>query len=1229
LKLRNLTLLAALAFVAREAPAADERFHPELTRRLASLDRARGAEGYAALRRLWSTWDRANPTHVEQALLAAESDAKLAPPLRVYAGTLSAFARVRLGDFRNARDKFQRLGYVDRWLVVGPFANEGKEGLETPFGPETELTAPIVPGRPYTGKERPVRYRAVPREFPHGYLHLGALFRPERKVCGYATTFVKLPETEKQKRTGSVWIGSGGAFKAFWNGKTIGSSNVYSGHDFDRHAFSVELHPGVNALSVKVCGDEQPPVLSVRFADAKGAPDPSLQITNDVAESARAAELATRLKDEKPAKLPAVEGPVQVFERVQKKAKPSGAELEAYARYLYETDGDDPTVHKARGLAERAAEQEPTVDRLLLAANLAEDNNRAGDWIEKAEALEAKRAEPSLDVLRARALQRRSSPSFHEAFPLFERVLARDPDDGVAIRGRAELYNMAGLPRSALSTLERALERTPRSVTVLNLYASQLRALGRVAEAQEIESRYAALRFDDATFLSQMIDLAVARRDRPAAEHWAERMIGAHPGDLWALGAAARSHRALGQVERAEALYKRALELAPEDVGILRELAELEGQLGKHDSEMALLREVLKVRPQERSVREYLEHLEPQKPRPDEAYAWAAERFLPLRTAKAEGTTRRTLRDLTVSTVFDNGLSSKYRQVVFQPLTDAAAAQARQYAFAYEADSQIVQLRGAKVYRANGRVDEAIEWGEGPADDPSISMYTSARVFYVQFPRLEAGDVVELRYRIDDVTQRNEFNDYFGEMVYLQGSDPTANAEYVLITPKTRQFYFDHSVPGLKHSVREAGSQRIHSFFAPLVRELHPEPAMAPAPEVLDFIHVSTYKNWQDLGRWYWGLVKDQFDLDPETRKLAQKIVAGKTTEREKVEAVYDWVIQNTRYVALEFGIYGYKPRRCVQTVTRGWGDCKDKATVIVTLLNEIGIPATFIVVRTQMRGALPSKVASFAPFDHAIAYVPSLDLYLDGTAEHTGIEELPRMDVGATVLHVGPRGAELKTIPLPAPDKNYLDRRVQARVSKNGDAKLQLDYETAGYTAAEWRRRYHAESTRRERVNGDLGREFPGLELAGGAPGIVAEGLDDATKKPKLHVEGTAPSFARREDDLLSMAVTTGFRLTPNYASLSQRSEDVVILAFTELRDTYVVDLPPGSSVVAAPMPVKVDNPFGWYSIDVTTAGDKVTVKSRLGLRVARVKPKDYAAFKQFCAAADEALSRRLLVKP
>ena len=130
--------------------------------------------------------------------------------------------------------------------------------------------------------------------------------------------------------------------------------------------------------------------------------------------------------------------------------------------------------------------------------------------------------------------------------------------------------------------------------------------------------------------------------------------------------------------------------------------------------------------------------------------------------------------DLQVTTVFPNGLASRFHQIVFQPLTDAAAAEAREYGFSFEADTETVQLRGAKVYRKTARSTRPSRAARAPTDDPAMAMYSSARAFYVHFPRLDPGDVVELRYRVEDVTARNAFADYFGEVVYMQSTEPIA-----------------------------------------------------------------------------------------------------------------------------------------------------------------------------------------------------------------------------------------------------------------------------------------------------------------------------------------------------------------------------------------------------------------------------------------------------------------------
>lgn len=1219
--------------------AAEYAVHPDLVEAQTEYARARGGDAYVALDRIWDTWERANPLHVEEALIWASESKAHPAPVRAHASVLRAFARVRRGDLAAARSLVRDLGFVDRWLLVGPFDNEGKAGFEAEFGPEAEPAAPIVPGRAYSGKERPVRWRVVPDNFPFGWVDTSSLLRPESHVCAVATTFVSGGADQKRERNITAWVGTAGAFKMTFNGQPVLADEAYRGFDVGRMGVTLRLRPGVNRLALKVCGDETAPIFSVRLGDAQGRPDKSLTVSNDIRLSEEAAANVQAARDDKrplPAHPRELFGPLQDFAlrtgvgstgldgSGPPKAPPRVAarDLESYATYLVETGGDDPAKHQARDLARRAAEQEPTVERLLLAARLSEDRNQAARWIEQA----AKMArEPRTDVLLAQAWHHATGPNPRQAFPLYDRVLELDPDNVQALRGRVELYNAAGLRRSALGALERALERNPHSVLLLNMVSSQLAALGRTTEAAELEERYFARRFDDSTYLTQQLELAVNRRSAAASNHWFERMFGTDPQSLWVHQLGARVYRNFGEPERALTSLERARELAPEDVGVLRALADLQGELGRRDEQLRLMQEILRLKPQDRDTREYVEHIEPPEAKPDEIYASAPEEFLKLRHAPAAGHNRRTLRDLTVSTVYPNGLSSRFRQVVFQPLTDSAAALSRQYAFHYQADSQVVQLKGARVYRGDGRIDEAIESGEGAADDPSIAMYTSARTYYVQFPRLEPGDVVELRYRVDDVTPRNEFADYFGEVVYLQNDEPTQNAEYVLITPKSRKLYIDEKLPGLKRTVTEKGDQRIYRFVADKVAPITPEPAMPPWPEVLGFVHVSTYASWKDLGRWYWGLVHEQFDLDEETRKLAREITKNAKTDLEKVQAVYGWVVKNTRYVALEFGIHGYKPRRCVQTVARGWGDCKDKATVIVTLLKELGIDARLVILRTQLRGDFASELPSLAPFDHAIAYVPSLDLYLDGTAEHTGSTELPVMDQSAIGLHIFPGDAKLVRLPPPDPEKNVITRRLEAQLGRDGAAKVKMAFEVRGQSAPSWRRRYEAQATLKQRLSHDLGRDYPGFELA--EDSVRTGDMSQLEVPVTLELTGRAPTFGRKQNNQLTIPLTGGSRLTQDYASLTKRTQDVRIQGFSTRDDTFQLELPPGARILSLPPSVHVDTRFGTARVDIEQQGNKVLVKSRLLLKVNRVKPSEYGEWKQFCTAADQAMGHKLVI--
>jgi tetratricopeptide (TPR) repeat protein len=1270
-------IIAGLAFGAAVtgAPRADAELgaiHPDVVKASAAVSRAKGPEAYAALRELWRTWDRGEPSHVEEALRAFAEGGTTPPQVRVYAELLSAYARRRRGDLDGAIAKVKDLGFIEQWMTIGPFDNENKGGFGLAYGPERELGEAIAPARTYDGKERAVKWRVSPAESAYGWFDFGVIMRPQENICGYATTFVRAKAKAGGGKGGAgagaakpitVWVGSSGAFKLFWNGEQVLEDAGYRELDIDRFAVTLPLGPGWSRLTAKVCGTaESAPKLALRIGDEKGAPNREVELDASVAASEAAAAQAKEQASAKAKAAPkpaavaiaikgGVEGPIQTFERMTSGPKPDPAALEAYARYLSISGGDSAPEHKARDLARRAAEAEPTVKRLLLAGDLSEDRNQERSWVEQAAKLAGigedgrptspagGKGEGALDVLLAQARLAATSVNWRDAVPLFDRILAIDPDHTGAVLGLVDLYVEAGLKRTALQELEKALARQPSSVALLHAYAGQLRSLGRDTEAAEVEVRYASLRFDDSGFLSQMVELAVARRDTAGAERWLERFLRSEPDSSWARTVAARTYRALGQKDRALAAYQRALAMAPEDIGTLRALSDLYGEEDNREEQLKLLRQILAISPQEKDVREYVEHIEPPKPRADEAYAWAPERFLPMARVNADpraqpgssssiqGYPQRTLRRVTVTTVFPNGLSSNFHQVVFQPLTDDAAARGRQYAFSYAGERQTVTLRAAKVYRQNGKIDEAIESGETGVSDPSIAMYTSQRTFYVSFPRLSPGDVVELRYRVEDTVPRNELADYFGEIEYLQSDEPTLSREYVLITPKSRTFYI-HTSPlqNLTKETKEVGDQRIYRFAATDVPPLGFEPAMPPWASVLAHVHVSTFKTWDEVGRWYWGLARDQFDVDDEVRKKVRELTKGLTDDKAKIRAIYKYATE-TRYVALEFGIEGIRPRRCAQTVARGWGDCKDKATLIVTMLRELGIPSTIVLVRTGMRGDIGDFPASLAPFDHAIAYVPSLDLYLDGTAELTGSNELPAMDRGAVGLQINEGKPKLVRLPQPPAEESVVRRKVDVTLGADAAAQVAIDLAVTGVAAPTYRTRYMAEGTRRERFMADLSSEFGALELLPGAGGAEVSDLRDIEQPVKLKARGKSASLARRDGDSWSVPAMPVQRLTGDYASLSNRTLDVIIPALTMREDEWVLRLPQGMKVLRAPLPLEMDTPYGQYAITVEQAPGKVTVKSRLALKKSRIPVAEYTAWRVFCESVDRAFGQRIVV--
>jgi hypothetical protein len=176
------------------------------------------------------------------------------------------------------------------------------------------------------------------------------------------------------------------------------------------------------------------------------------------------------------------------------------------------------------------------------------------------------------------------------------------------------------------------------------------------------------------------------------------------------------------------------------------------------------------------------------------------------------------------------------------------------------------------------------------------------------------------------------------------------------------------------------------------------EAGQAPSDAYAPYVQASTYANYEALGHAYQGKAGPMTNVTPAIQKLADELTMGVADKRQQTRLLYNWVSKNIRYVGSYIGNGGYVPHASQSILDNRWGDCKDHVVILEALLAAKGIESSPALIGTSDTYVLP-KLAVLSAFNHVITYVPSLDLYLDSTAQFTPMGTLPREDLDKPVV--------------------------------------------------------------------------------------------------------------------------------------------------------------------------------------------------------------------------------------
>lgn len=325
---------------------------------------------------------------------------------------------------------------------------------------------------------------------------------------------------------------------------------------------------------------------------------------------------------------------------------------------------------------------------------------------------------------------------------------------------------------------------------------------------------------------------------------------------------------------------------------------------------------------------------------------------------------------------------------------------------------------------------------EEPARGGDYKTYSDGKRLHAPLPGIAIGVVVEEEY-LERETEPFFAPGRVGRSFFGHAQTSVAHSSAVFEAPSSLPLRVETRVLPEVHPARvEANGHVTITYEIGPLESIESRDANLPPDEyVFPEIDYSTGASWQKLAAEYSKIVDSRAKTDA-VQSIVDGLVAGKTSTREKEAAILDFVDREVRYTGIEFGEAAIVPHEPAQTLQLKYGDCKDKATLLVTMLRAAGIPAYVALLNGGSRLDVPADLPGMGLFDHAIVYVPGAPaLWIDATDPYARLGQLPINDQGRHALIARPETTALTITPESSSRENVLLETREIRLGENGPA--------------------------------------------------------------------------------------------------------------------------------------------------------------------------------------------------
>ena len=553
------------------------------------------------------------------------------------------------------------------------------------------------------------------------------------------------------------------------------------------------------------------------------------------------------------------------------------------------------------------------------------------------------------------------------------------------------------------------------------------------------------------------------------------------------------------------------------------------------------------------------------------------------------------LLDETTYTVNPDGRAVKHVRHVVKILRP----QGRDYGYPavwYDKDSNVFSMHVWSIDAAGHEYSlKDNEIADVGVPGESGELYSDARAKVADAPGRDPGGVIAYEY------ERRE-RSYLAETSWwFQDELPRMRQSFTLVLPAG----FTYTTTWAHHSKVDGADLENHHYRW----EMNEEPAidldevpMSPGKGAISARMTVHYAGpgmaepqdgtWQGIGEWYAGLERGRLVATPDIAAKAAELAAGKTDFYDKAEAIGNFVQQKIRYFVIEMGVGGYQPHMADDIFRGRYGDCKDKAALLSSMLSTVGIHSALVMVDTE-RGVIdpddPSIVGNHmigaieiprdydSPKLHSVVTAKNGKRFLifDPTWERTPFGQLEDNLQGSYGVLLEGNDSQVIELPVMDPRLNRIRRKASFQLAADGSLKGSVTDLRYGDLAE--RRRYVFSSEdgkkQQEYMNRILAQDFSAASLSS----LKVDNVDALDKDLTTTFDLNAVHFGSLTGSLLMVRP----RVLGSYVMQVDRKSRKVAIDLEQTMqgtDEYDIELPEGYVVDELPDPVKADFGFASY---------------------------------------------------